>query len=232
VIRAIGEQLSKLYDQYEAKTINECLFIKNITDFVHSVIARLQEETLKYPLTKIKAVKYDPPLDPTTIIFLANGEVVFEECLSRYSVLYDCSPVALEFGKAIEKEMHTRIFEPFRDHWKIIKQPITSNEDHHLRRFVEGQTEDLTLGSIATLFKSLKDKQELDKSPLLQVLKRYLNDHFLGLVEPLSVLLTHDIIDKLRNYPIHRDISTLETAKETKKWCSELFELLHNYPKR
>jgi tetratricopeptide (TPR) repeat protein len=155
-----------------------------------------------------------------TMAFLCTGEFL----LAKLPTSLDCSPSAIEFCKAVETELHNRLFDPFKSWCQKHLPESTEGRDQtsKFREFIYKGGK-LALGQMAMILQLLTKEKLLATDTFLAEFDRFV--HLFPRRELLSVLTPWNV-EKYRNSAAHLDLFTLEKARETKAWCYSIISLL------
>ena len=147
-------------------------------------------------------------LDERSRSFLLTGMYLLLE-LPPY--IEDFSPAALEFARALELELHSRVFDVLRDEWRAeVSEQVDEprREDMRLRRFLTEEARSITLGEMAVSLSRLSSRTCRKRSALLQ---RVVELAAVGFPNPslvtekrgLAAVVTREAVQSFRNDPAH-----------------------------
>ena len=214
----INTQLDRLHEQLVDGELE-------LDDFLHQVEGSVENLTHSDQISEsdfdheIRArLDRFEKLESKVVCFLRTAE-----CLLELSLEWnDYSPVAIEFAKAVERQLLYQVFKPIqRDERRLQVQPGTP-----LAKFLDGGR-DLTIGQMGfLLLGALKSKSSRRKPDDDALRQRLLDSYDPDLLRELKIQLTPEMVDKYRNAPAHPESTNRATAEEGREWSYRVLDLL------
>lgn len=221
----IENRLWKLRESCSNGLLDPEAAIERLERLVQEEVKQKKIELEPYREEVMKSLQSTRTIRPRTMKFLCTAEFLLTELHKSL----DHAPSAIEFCKALESELHEHLFRPFKS-WCLENLSKGENvDDEPLLEFVY-RDKKLTLGGMAMIFQFLPREKRLKKTKLLRELKNFVDSfprpEFLLGMHGMRPIFTPENVSIYRNSAAHLSEFTLKKARETKRWCYELLNLL------
>ncbi|VVB93253.1 Lipopolysaccharide assembly protein B [uncultured archaeon] len=191
----------------------------------HMLDDRLKERKVEVQIIEYsikQTVSFSHKLENESICAIATGDFLLRSF--KYNPNLDFSPIIIEYCKALECELYTKLFKKIRTHFKIFSSKsldeVLKNEEKiknlkSVCKFFKEEKE-LTLGEIAFILTLVNSDSERSKSILLRVLEDFIQtktqspEIFLAKVGFTSRI--KEIVDYYRNPAAHVKTLNMDDA--------------------
>lgn len=225
----IEDQLWKVREKCANGLLDPEVAIRHLERLVQEKIEQEGIELELYKKEVEKSLKATEVIQPRTMKFLCTGEFL----LSQLHKPLDYAPSAIEFCKAIENELHDRLFKPFKS-WCLKNLPDLQathvrKEASRLFEFIY-KDKRIALGEMTMIFQFLGSRKRLKENKLFQMLKNFIErlfrPEFLLGTDGTRSVLTPKTVNMYRNSAAHLSEFDLKKAQDTKRWCYKILNLL------
>lgn len=182
-----SERIQQEFLTFYLSEENELTKSKIVDDFCYN-LWKMLDEKLKNRKEEVQIIEqsikqtceFSHKLENESLCAIATGDFLIQSY--KYNPNLDYSPVVIEYCKALECELYTKLFKKIRMHLRlyshkpledILKEENKNKKIKSLCSFFNGDKE-LTLGEITFILIFVNSKSERSKSILLRVIKDFI----------------------------------------------------------
>ena len=232
ILPEVSENSEKIQQEFLKSYLseeNESIKSEIIDDFCYNLWNMLDEK-LKNRNEEVQIIEhaikqtcdFSLKLENESLCAIATGDFLIQSY--KYNPNLDFSPVVIEYCKALECELYTKLFKKIRMHLRlysnksledILKEEEKNKKLKSVCLFFKGDKE-LTLGEITFILTFINSKSERSKSILLRVMKDFIETKTqnpnLFLSKDGFISRIKEIVDYYRNPAAHVKILNLDDA--------------------
>lgn len=197
-------------------------FCYNLRNMIDEKLKNRIEEVQIIELSIKQTCDFSHKLENESLCAIATGDFLMQSY--KYNPNLDFSPVVIEYCKALECELYTKLFKKIRIHLRLYSHKSLEDilkEENILKKlktlcsFFNGDKE-LTLGEITFILTLVNSKSERSKSILLRLIKEFIETKTqnpnLFLSKDGFIPRIKEIVDYYRNPAAHVKILNFDDA--------------------